>query len=44
MTKIFKEQIGCTMEVYIDDMITKSMHAGEHLGHLRDTFTVLRRH
>ncbi|KAK9187630.1 hypothetical protein WN944_019028 [Citrus x changshan-huyou] len=31
-------------EVYIDDMITKSVHVGEHLGHLRDTFTVLRRH
>ena len=44
VNKIFKEQIGRTMEVYIDDMITKSVHAGEHLGHLRDTFTVLRRH
>ena len=44
LNKIFKEQIGHTMEVYIDDMITKSIHAGERLGHLRDTFMVLRRH
>ena len=44
MNKIFKEQIGRTMEVYIDDMITKSVLAREHLRHLRDTFTVLRRH
>ena len=44
MNKIFKEQIGCTMEMYIDDMITKLVHAEEHLEHLRYTFTILRKH
>ena len=44
VNEIFKEQIGCTMEVYIDDMIAKSVYASEYLGHIRDIFVVLRRH
>ncbi|XP_024035488.1 uncharacterized protein LOC127899248 [Citrus sinensis] len=32
------------MEVYIDDMITKSVYASDHAGHLRDTFNILRTH
>lgn len=44
VNKIFKEQIDLTMEVYIDDMITKSVYAGDHARHLSDTFDVLRKH
>ena len=32
------------MEVYIDDMITKSVYASDHTGHLGDTFNILRKH
>ena len=35
VNKLFKEQIGRSMEVYIDDMITKSPEAGQHTGDLR---------
>lgn len=44
VNKIFKEQIDLTMEVYIDDMITKSVYAGDHARHLSDTFDVMRKH
>lgn len=43
VNKIFKQQIGRTMEVYIDDMITKSVYDGDHAGHI-STFDVLRKH
>lgn len=32
------------MEVYIDDMIVKSLNAGDHLKHLQETFDILRKH
>ena len=35
VNKLFKEQIGKSMEVYIDDMITKSPEARQHAGDLR---------
>lgn len=35
VNKILKEQIGKTMEVYIDDMLVKSIRAKDHLEHLR---------
>ena len=38
MNKLFKEQIGRSMEVYIDDMITKSPEAGQRTGDLCQTF------
>lgn len=31
------------MEVYIDDMIKKSLYASNYARHLRDTFDVLRK-
>ena len=43
VNKVFKQQIGRTMEVYIDDMIIKSVYASDHTGHLRDTFNILRK-
>ena len=41
---MFKEQIGRTMEVYVDDMLVKSKTAADHVTHLFDTFTILRRY
>ena len=33
VNKVFKPLIGKTMEVYVDDMITKSKISKEHVGH-----------
>ena len=44
VNKVFKQQIGRTMEVYIDDMITKSVYASDHAGHFRVAFNILRKH
>ncbi|KAI9191692.1 hypothetical protein LWI28_012027 [Acer negundo] len=38
VNKLFKQQIGRSMEVYIDNMITKSLEAGQHPEDLRQTF------
>ena len=32
------------MEVYIDDMLIKSLHADQHFDHLRQTFEVLQKY
>ena len=29
------------MEVFIDDMLVKSLHANDHLAHMRDCFDTL---
>ena len=42
VNKMFKEQIGRTMEVYIDDMVVKSKNASEHVKDLAETFDILR--
>ncbi|XP_024038303.1 uncharacterized protein LOC112097350 [Citrus clementina] len=44
VNKVFKQQIGRTMELYIVNMITKSVYASDHAEHLRDTFNILRKH
>ncbi|XP_017239882.1 uncharacterized protein LOC108212672 [Daucus carota subsp. sativus] len=41
---MFKEQIGKTMEVYVDDMLVKSKKANDHVSHLSDMFEILRRY
>lgn len=41
---MFKSQIGCNMEVYVDDLLVKSKVLGQHLADLRKAFTVLRRY
>ena len=41
---MFKELIGKTMKVYMDDMLVKSKTATDHVTDLSDTFTVLRRY
>ncbi|XP_070011351.1 uncharacterized protein [Nicotiana sylvestris] len=43
VTKIFQEHLGKTMEVYIDDMLVKTQHSGDHISHLSDTFQILRK-
>ncbi|XP_033511730.1 uncharacterized protein [Nicotiana tomentosiformis] len=32
------------MEVYIDDILVKSLNAGDHLAHLQEIFDILRKH
>ncbi|KAH9688200.1 Ribonuclease H [Citrus sinensis] len=44
VNKVFKPLIGKTMEVYVDDMITKSKIPKEHVGHLEETFELLRKY
>ena len=44
MNKIFRELIGKTIEVYIDDMLVKSLKAANHIAHLKEAFNVLQKH
>lgn len=44
VNKMFKAQIGKTMEVYIDDMLVKSLKATWHITHLQETFDILRKY
>ncbi|KAI5333308.1 hypothetical protein L3X38_023439 [Prunus dulcis] len=41
VNKIFKEQIGRTMEVYVDDMLVKAPKRGDHLKNLTEAFSLL---
>ena len=41
---MFADQLGRTMEVYIDDMLVKSLKAADHIEHLSECFSVLRQH
>ena len=42
VNKLFKDQIGQTMEVYIDDMLIKGREFEEHLNNMQHTFDTLR--
>ena len=44
VNRMFKEQIGTSMEVYIDDMLVKSLKADLHVKHLADSFQVLKKY
>ncbi|KAK0601168.1 hypothetical protein LWI29_021826 [Acer saccharum] len=44
VNKMFARQIGRNMEVYVDDMLTKSITANRHTDDLRETFDVLVRY
>ncbi|KAM1173008.1 hypothetical protein ACFX2G_023525 [Malus domestica] len=44
VNSMFTEQIGNSMEVYIDDMLFKSKHADQHINNLSETFTILKRY
>lgn len=41
---MFKDKIGETVEVYIDDMILKSRRSEEHVPNLVEVFEILRQH
>ena len=42
MNKMFQKHIGASMEVYIDDMLVKSVKAELHVDHLAESFQVLK--
>ncbi|KAI5314007.1 hypothetical protein L3X38_043183 [Prunus dulcis] len=44
VNKIFKEQIGKTMEVYVDDMLVKAPKRADHIGNLAESFNLLRQY
>jgi hypothetical protein len=44
VTKIFSELLGKTVEVYIDDMVVKSIKGTNHVEDLERVFGILRRH
>ena len=41
---IFCPQIGWNVEVYVDDMMVKSLDEGKHLDNLQETFDTLRQY
>ena len=44
VNKMFSEQIGRNMEVYVDDMLVKSKEELTHLDDLKETFATLRQY
>ena len=44
MTRMFRDKIGRTVEVYIDDMVVKSKQEGRHIEDLQGAFEVLRQY
>ena len=41
---MFRPQIGRNIEVYVDDMLVKSLDKGKHLDDLQETFNTFRRY
>ena len=41
MNKMFANQIGRNVQVYVDDMLVKSLREEDHLDNLRETFDTL---
>ena len=41
---MFRPQFGQNVEVYVDDMLVKSLDEGKHLNDLQETFDTLRRY
>ena len=44
VNKMFSEQIGRNMEVYVDDMLVKSKEELTHLDDLKEMFATLRQY
>ncbi|PKU75563.1 hypothetical protein MA16_Dca011339 [Dendrobium catenatum] len=42
MNKVFKNLIGRTMEVYVDDILVKSLEKSQHISDLEECFCLLR--
>ncbi|KAL2474538.1 RNA-directed DNA polymerase [Abeliophyllum distichum] len=38
-----QNRLGHIMEVYVDDMLVKSVNAEDHIGHLREMFEILQK-
>ena len=38
MNKMFTHQIGRNVQVYVNDMLVKSLHENNHLDNLQETF------
>ena len=43
-TRMFRDKIGRTVEVYTDDMVVKSKQEGRHIKDLQGTFEAFRQH
>ena len=41
MNKMFVHQLGRNVQVYVDDMLVKSVHKNNHLNDLQETFNTL---
>ena len=41
---MFKDLIGKSKEVYMDDMLVKSKTVGDHIEHLNQMFNILRKY
>ena len=41
MTRMFWDKIGCTVEVYIDDMVVKNKQEVQHIDDLKGVFEIL---
>ena len=44
MKRMFRDKIGRTVEVYIDDMVVKSKQEIQHIEDLQGVFEILRQH
>lgn len=44
VNKMFTDLIGKTMEVYMDDILVKSLKVGDHVKNLNEIFQILRRY
>ena len=44
VNQIFAKQIEKTIEVYVDDMLVKSLKAPDHVKDLEETFVLLRKY
>ena len=42
MNKMFARQLGKNVQVYVDDMLVKSVRESDHLSDLQETFDTLR--
>ena len=44
VNEVFKELIGNTMEVYVDDMLMKSLEHSDHEQYLEEAFSLLKKY
>ena len=42
MNKMFTHQLGRSVQVYVDDMLVKSVRENDHLSNLQETFNTFR--